>query len=303
MSRKLTQGDSLDLLLDTICNTFGGVLFLSLLVVIMLNLRGDELQRSAPSDAVTARISQAQSHWKQTSDELASLRTAVARIEEIRQDLGGDHEAQQQILRLKSLSHEFQLDTKQREDSLRDLAQTRRTVNELLSEEARLEESIRDAERELTVAQSRLKKEVLLRSHTATIPRERTTEKEEVPFLVSNGRLCACYDFHSNGTLIENRRESRVREVAGERIVEPVTAQGTLISNSTVDLTALADKLKSIDRSKYFVAVVVWPDSFDQFAILRQQLIRLQLEYRLIPWSGEQPLKEGPVDKKKVKIQ
>ena len=49
--------------------------------------------------------------------------------------------------------------------------------------------------------------------------------------------------------------------------------------------------------------VVVWPDSFDQFAILRQQLVRLQLEYRLMPWSGEQPLREGPLDKSKVKIQ
>jgi len=269
VSRKLSQGDSLDLLLDTICNTFGGVLFLSLLVVILLNLSGDKLRTSVPSDAVTARISQAQLLWQQTNDELSSLRTAVARIEEIREELGGDREVQRQILRLKSLSHEHQRDTKQREDSLHDLTRTRRTVNELLSEAARLEESIRDSERELTVLQSQLKKEVLLRSQTATIPKERTTVKEEVPFLVSNGKLCACYDFHPNGTLTENRRETRVREVGGEKIIEPITVQGMLISNSTAELTALADKLKSIDRSKYFVTVVVWPDSFDKFGILR----------------------------------
>ena len=39
MSRKSSaSSDSLDLLLDTICNTFGGVLFIAMLVIILLNI-------------------------------------------------------------------------------------------------------------------------------------------------------------------------------------------------------------------------------------------------------------------------
>ena len=39
MSRKPNDDDgSLELLLDTICNTFGGVLFISILVILLLNL-------------------------------------------------------------------------------------------------------------------------------------------------------------------------------------------------------------------------------------------------------------------------
>ena len=44
MSRHKADLDesSLELLLDTICNTFGGVLFISILVVIMVNLSTKE---------------------------------------------------------------------------------------------------------------------------------------------------------------------------------------------------------------------------------------------------------------------
>ena len=41
MSRRQRRvADSLDLLLDTICNTFGGVLFIAMLVMILANLSG-----------------------------------------------------------------------------------------------------------------------------------------------------------------------------------------------------------------------------------------------------------------------
>lgn len=39
--RRTTSADSLELLLDTICNTFGGVLFIAILVVILLRMTGE----------------------------------------------------------------------------------------------------------------------------------------------------------------------------------------------------------------------------------------------------------------------
>ena len=46
MSRRKQQNDngSLELLLDTICNTFGGILFISLLVVILLNTTSEKIE-------------------------------------------------------------------------------------------------------------------------------------------------------------------------------------------------------------------------------------------------------------------
>ena len=57
MSRKAAPvGDSLDLLLDTICNTFGGILFIAMLVVILTSQISRDAAPSAPAQNPAARF-------------------------------------------------------------------------------------------------------------------------------------------------------------------------------------------------------------------------------------------------------
>ena len=59
MSRKRpdeSNSASLDLLLDTICNTFGGVLFVSMLVVILLNMSAAEVSDEPPSASAAEKL-------------------------------------------------------------------------------------------------------------------------------------------------------------------------------------------------------------------------------------------------------
>jgi len=67
--RSKPQSSSLDLFLDTICNAFGGIMFLSILISVLLQFRGNDsaVQLDQPT------ISEAESQL--TEDRLAKLQS------------------------------------------------------------------------------------------------------------------------------------------------------------------------------------------------------------------------------------
>src|SRR5690606_37642283 len=69
--------DSLDLLLDTICNTFGGVLFISMLVVILLNMSSESISVEVVPEVSHQQMLDAQTALVETTTELERLRRAA----------------------------------------------------------------------------------------------------------------------------------------------------------------------------------------------------------------------------------
>jgi len=51
--RQRVQTSSLDLFLDTICNAFGGIMFISILISILIQMRGDSSETNARQNAIT----------------------------------------------------------------------------------------------------------------------------------------------------------------------------------------------------------------------------------------------------------
>src|SRR5687768_3661347 len=79
MSRKSSaSSDSLDLLLDTICNTFGGVLFIAMLVIILLNMSGEKAASVPATPDAQAQLAAAQAEMVRAQTELDQLRRAAA---------------------------------------------------------------------------------------------------------------------------------------------------------------------------------------------------------------------------------
>ena len=73
------KSDSMDLLLDTICNTFGGVLFIALLVVMLV-----QTSPAGRSQASPVRDSNSAEQIAQRRGELASLTDELARVQAAR---------------------------------------------------------------------------------------------------------------------------------------------------------------------------------------------------------------------------
>jgi DNA repair exonuclease SbcCD ATPase subunit len=79
--RAAAKLDSLELLLDTLCNTFGGVLFIAMLVVTKLQLSGNETSSSLPStdDFDISAVQDLEETLETLKAELAVLRKATRR--------------------------------------------------------------------------------------------------------------------------------------------------------------------------------------------------------------------------------
>lgn len=293
MSRKLTTGDSLDLLLDTICNTFGGVLFVALLVAILSGQSGAR-QRSTPVDPqADEQLASAELELERVTAELETARQAVVQMEAMQAQFPARQDQRKLLLQWRSAQQRQLAERESRDQELDALAKSRRQVNELLNESTRLESAIRAAEAELAVLQTQRKQEIALRSQTAKLPRERTTSKQQVAFLVSAGRLCAFANVLPDGRVVPNRQEVVEEERDGVISVRPIPSQGLRISLDQPVDEALQLRLGTIQRDKHYVTLAVWPDSFREFAIIRQQLVKAGIEYQLRPWSGEQPLTVG----------
>ena len=57
MSRRHAEESSLDLLLDAMCNTFGGVMFIAILLTVMISIRGLEKRMPFPTRVMISKPS------------------------------------------------------------------------------------------------------------------------------------------------------------------------------------------------------------------------------------------------------
>ena len=53
--RRRSTVSSLDLFLDTICNAFGGIMFISILISILIQMRGDQSESTSTKDGIGER--------------------------------------------------------------------------------------------------------------------------------------------------------------------------------------------------------------------------------------------------------
>lgn len=293
MSRKHRHRDSLDLLLDTICNTFGGIIFIALIIVLFLNLTQRRADFALPTASSVAEMVNAQARYQATQAQLQAMRLAVEQMEKTRAQFAADPRTRQLLSRLQLVETSHRAESKTRDQELQALADSRRKVNDLLDELVRLEQAVRAAEEEVAVIKTELRREVQLRSQTATLPKQRATQKTQAALLLKGGTLYAFSEPGKDGAMFQNTKETAVQKQGDAESVVPVAGAGQAIDPGQPDDPALRQRFEHFDAAKHYVAVVVWPDSFAHFAAVRQALVRAGLEYQLIPWTGDRPLVLG----------
>ena len=293
MKRKSgSSGDSLDLLLDTICNTFGGILFISMLVVILVNAASQDVSSSLPTQVDHQRLVESRRQLSDMTIKLDSLRLAVRQTEQLR-DRFTDAEGQAVIDDLQVLQDTTELLHETRDASLWELAETQELINETARETARLRVAMRNAQQDLAATQRQLESEVALRSRTSKLPRQKTTTRQQAPFFLKAGRLCSYANVDSRGNLSRNETEVRLLEEGGKTFAVPVGGAGLMVKPDGSNVDEVTRRLEPFDESKYFIAIVVWDDSFEQFQIIKDAAVRGNYEYQLIPMSRDEKIYIG----------
>lgn len=281
MSSEDNINASLELLLDTICNTFGGVLFISMLVVIMTNLTSQQVMLTAPDAAAQSQLVQAERELEAHRKQLNTLREALEQQADIAQRVASP-DARELLKQLRDLKRQRSELTENRSQSLADAGKSQADVNEIARQLQELDAAMAAAKAALSAAELRLNAEITARSRAARLPKLRETSKVEIAFFLKQGRLTAYVRRGADGGLTVNAADFVETTAEGQRLIEPKPGAGLAVTAQADAQNAIARLFSDFDATKHYLAIFVWPDSFDQFATVKDAMVARQFEYRLV---------------------
>jgi len=288
MSRKRPPESSLELLLDTICNTFGGILFVAILVCVLLKFTvRPNTSRSKTEDNTADR--------KQVAQEIAvatlrktSLEHTITQQSELARNLAPAAVTTQfaDVTRLREERDRLHREVGQSRGTIKDLQQV---ATEQSTAGQRLDEEIAAARRQLEQAQEKLKATMTSSGQALRLPRLHSTDKLEVGFVVRYGRLYQWHRYLSGIRIGLNTDEFVVvKEDVDSVETLPKPYAGLSLTEPSQELVVA--RLNNFSPRTHFISIAIWPDSFDRFQMLKEAVVRLGFEYRIVIISDGESL-------------
>lgn len=282
-----TTQDALELFLDTISNTFGGVVFIALLVAILIQVT-EKRQREADPDAARKAL---QAEVVAATNEVQRLEKILSHLREMAQSSEHSADAQREA-ELAALEAEQAALDAQLAELTEDHAARRRLLTEREAELAGQEGNNHQRETELEQLKLRLEQASNLDPLKVRLPRFKPVDKRQIAVLVANGRLV--FVFTENAEKRYGKLNTHDLEVGPDRkTLRARRNSGLVIEDTDAFRNKLRALLDRFDRNKDFIYMAVWPDSYDAFALLRDTLLEQQWGYGLVIMSRDEAVKLG----------
>ncbi|MFM7055999.1 MAG: hypothetical protein ACKO2P_03650 [Planctomycetota bacterium] len=291
MSRRphIAPDDSLELLLDTICNTFATVIFISMLASLLA-------QNSAPEAMDAAEVAAAQKAVAQLeleAEQLAERRAALER-ELAQQSALLDRFASSETLQLASSLQELLTDHTQL------LAESNAAAAALLQSEqqqlqleqtlARQQDELQQQEQQQATLASQLSELETREGREAVIRRVHETDKFALTYALDNGRLYSVHTLSGPGTeftdVTINRTDCLVVERGQRTEITMNPTAGVAIRDNADARQQARERFRNVG-SRFVVRLFVARDSFPEFHEIKEALRELQLEYSLQIATGD----------------
>ena len=312
MSRRRRAGDdSLELLLDTICNTFGGVLFLAMLVSLLLaqtSRKTDGVASAAtPRPALAAAdIVRLEARAAAAAEELTRLQGLKHRLQQLQgtvSDGDSDDAMWTELAELEDTATQSETSctrilieaaeqqaaaARARKATVEREKQKQTLEAKLMTARTRLSE-LRQERQALALAAAEAARPTTIKT-AATAPRERATSKQEFGVMLRFGRLYLLHRYSDTGRSVNDE----------EFFVTPGTFASTATAKPTKGLDLhdqkaddlIGDRLRDHPPDEWYACLVVNPDSFAAFPVLKNWLVQHGYEYRVIP-TGEPVIDQG----------
>lgn len=290
MKRRKTSSDSsLELLLDTICNTFGGVLFIAILAAILL----------ANSSKVESLVEGAKPMSEEEVEQLREqLTQSQARLDTARRDWQqqsnlakqfADPNRAQRLEEIRMMEAERDALTDESREKIADTAKLYAEARKIQDDATKLEGAIKDAERKLEADRQALRAAREAAAQSTTLPRVRSTSKSPVAIIIRFGRMYVWHEYDRNNERIGPNKVDFVVDINSIPVKTiPKLNAGLPLEDGQAD--GIRAKLQRFNSSQFFIDAVVWPDSFEHFEVFKNQIIKMGFEYRLLPTSPGQPI-------------
>lgn len=295
MARKHGSVDaSLDLLLDTITNTFGSVLFITMLVAILLRTAGTKNDATPPMSKTDqaraeARITELTAEVQRLRtklDELPPVDPNHARIEA--EIVRATEETVRMLAEDAGIAAEAVSDQERAADLVKRMAELQEQLDRLVTladEQAELRRKAEELAAELAKAAIELDRPVdpTQITQTARLPELTALQKKQFGILMRYGRVYVMHDRGPNGERLGPNAQHFVitQRPDGSQTAQARPDAGYIADGATVKKT-MKDILRQYPADAWVVAVIVHEDSFAQFQTVKSALVNLGYQYEPI---------------------
>lgn len=285
MKRRDLKGDSMELFLDTICNTFGGILLIALLVIILLQISGKSGVESIEKDFVDEK------EYAQTEKELNALRDKMERLQKQTKSLEQQNDKiadpERKKLQIQSITEQKELKDilKEKESLISENLEIHQKFNEIQKELAEKNLKFNEAQNELTNKKQMYNERVSDRSIEQKLPQMRRSNKLEVVVLVRFGRFYFWHRYINGLRLGLNTDDMLILEEDKEyRKTIPNIRRGTDLKKSDAQ-RLVREQLAQFSVNEYKITIVIWPDSYEEYKVVREAVVKSGFDYTPIPTS------------------
>ena len=289
--RGTPSNSSLDLFLDTICNAFGGIMFLSILISLLVQLKGKESSSTADRRSASAeKLDEMRQRTESLARKKQQLSSAIAILES---SLAGPES--DEIL---SLQERASLINQNNENEAKNQLQLTEKISSLIDEINTKKQELEDLDLALMNARTTAREkssamdDALDANEPKTeIPSVRSTSKGNVLFAMRFGKVYLVSDPDSLTDELNSKHVNVTKTLGITRV--------QLKSNAGWDLSEAQGRsqfegtISNIEPASKFLSIAVWPDSYQEFSDLKAKLIQKGYDYQLVPVDNVEELVIG----------
>ena len=267
--------DSLELLLDTMCNTFGGVMFITISMVLMVSAVSRMLSEASPQELDRQVLEEERRRIAALEQEIGRMETRLRLSDShvVRDDANSREEAdllrkalrEAAALESEAAGKQSQLEALEQEIS-RQRERNAAGAEQLQEEEQRIEAALREEhsqrERRILEREELKKEEAALRPRRIRFAKSEPTDLQPYTIILSGNAL------HRLGPGGLSCREVEVRREGN--LLTLIPRNGVPVSGD-IGSAEFSRLFADVDRGRYFVRCFVDPDSFEVFAGLRRR--------------------------------
>ena len=271
-SSSTIQDGSLELLLDTICNTFGGIVFISMLVVVLLNMSGETASSQPPTEESALELQQLTAELEAAQARLHTLHQATRQRDDTFQKLV----SKDQLIVARKLVEAEALRAARVEETAtiaKMTADHQNSVNTISQDLDERKKELESLNRQLQVQSVSMRQEVESRSQNVTPPKlEELPNHRSIGLILKGGRLTALTRISANGVETRNAEELSVSIEDGTEFVETKSGSGVAVALDKSTKAQIQTILSKFSPDRHVLKIWIWPDSFAHYQVIQEVL-------------------------------
>ena len=287
--RRRLQTSSLDLFLDTICNAFGGIMFISILISILIQMRGNPSDTPASKDGVTE--SEALDKQEKVERLQQQIRVLTETVSDRERLLYNEESAESNALlaRKEKLVEDLEKAQLAEQSLLGTTASKGIAIQKAQQDLQELEKRLKDARLAVSERSKELEESLDAVETTTTLPKVSNTLKGNLMFAMRYGKLFLITDTEGDGDHGVNSKHASALDLGIGVQIRLKQAAG-LDLDSAQDFSKFKRVLDNHSNSSTFISVAVFSDSHSKFTQLKAKLIEMQYDYDLLPLDNPDTL-------------